>query len=218
MEIALSSRLNAVVNLLPSEAKQASETASPDEDAAWMLRAREGEEQAFACLVEKYSGIVIGLSAKMLGDHAEAEDMAQQVFVRAWKARQRYEASAKFSTWILRITRNTVLNEIRRRKRHPQQSLDQPNADGLPYDPPSPAASPQEEVQRDEVVRAVDAALLRLPENQCLAMTLLRYEQLPYEEIAKIMNLQIGAVKSLIFRARQQLRSELKKFLELPET
>ncbi|MFV0337680.1 MAG: RNA polymerase sigma factor [Chthoniobacterales bacterium] len=189
------------------------ENPASDPDAATMLRARDGNEGAFSELVEKYSTLVIGVAAKMLGDRTEAEDLAQQVFLKAWKARHRYRPTAKFSTWLLRITRNTVLNEIRRRSRHPQHSLDEPNPDGLAYDPPSSSATPNEEIQQNEVTQAIDDALCRLPENQRMAMTLLRYEQLPYEEIAKIMQIRLGAVKSLIFRARQQLRQDLKSFL-----
>src|SRR2546422_3338040 len=96
-----------------------------DPDAALMLRVKQGDRDAFALLVDKYKQPVINLAYRTLADATEAEDLAQHVFLQVYKSAHRYEISAKFSTWIFTIARNLCLNEIRRRSRHPADSLDQ---------------------------------------------------------------------------------------------
>ena len=93
-------------------------------DIALMGRVQRGDMEAFRELVESHQGRVVGTVAKMLSDETEAEDLAQQVFVRVWKSAGRYQVTAKFTTWLFKITRNLVFNELRRRKRHPNFSLD----------------------------------------------------------------------------------------------
>src|SRR5262245_61058861 len=108
-----------------------SHQADPAEDAnaqdlRWMARIKDGDTDALRELIEAHQHRVIGTVAKMLGDDTDAEDIAQQVFIRLWKGAGRYEPTAKFTTWLFKITRNLVFNELRRRKRHPAQSLDRP--------------------------------------------------------------------------------------------
>src|SRR5438477_5568788 len=98
-----------------------------DPDAALMLRVREGDREAFAELVEKYKQPVMNLAYRTLRDATEAEDLAQNVFVQVYKSAARYKSTAKFSTWLFTIARNLCLNEIRRRSRHPAESLDAPH-------------------------------------------------------------------------------------------
>src|SRR5262245_20182604 len=93
-------------------------------DAALMLRVKQGDAGAFTQLVEKYKQPVMNLVCRMLGDPIESEDVAQAVFVQVYRSAQRYEVSAKFSTWLFTIARNLSLNELRRRSRHPAASLD----------------------------------------------------------------------------------------------
>src|SRR6266700_804908 len=100
-------------------------SAELDPDAALMLRVKQGDSIAFAELVDKYKQPVMNLVYRMLRDATEAEDLAQNVFLQVFKSAHRYEVSAKFSTWLFTIARNLCLNEIRRRSRHPAQSLDQ---------------------------------------------------------------------------------------------
>src|SRR5437588_6893600 len=100
-----------------------------DPDAALMLRVREGDREAFAELVDKYKQPVMNLAYRTLRDATEAEDLAQHVFLQVYKSAHRYEISAKFSTWLFTIARNLCLNEIRRRSRHPADSLDEPSAE-----------------------------------------------------------------------------------------
>src|SRR5688572_23531513 len=103
--------------------------ANLDPDAALMLRVKQGDAAAFAHLVDKYKQSVINLAYRTLRDSTEAEDLAQNVFVQVHRSAHRYQASAKFSTWLFTITRNLCLNEIRRRSRHPADSLDQTHAE-----------------------------------------------------------------------------------------
>src|SRR5438094_7900440 len=100
-----------------------------DPDAALMLRVKEGDRDAFEMLVEKYKQPVMNLAYRTISDATEAEDLAQHVFLQVYKSAHRYEVSAKFSTWIFTIARNLCLNEIRRRSRHPAESLDEGSAE-----------------------------------------------------------------------------------------
>lgn len=202
-------------------------SSSPDpeenaRDVALMRQTGAGDEAAFAELVHRHQGRVIGTVARMLGADAaaDAEDVAQQVFVRVWKSAARYEPTAKFTTWLFTITRNLVFNELRRRKSRPTFSLDVPSdptgeSDARTRESADPAApAPDERIREQEVQRAIDEAVAQLPEMQRMALVLRRYEDLPYEEIARVLDLTIPAVKSLLFRARIDLRERLAGFLE----
>ncbi len=150
----------------------------------------------------------------MLGSAADAEDIGQQVFVRVWKSAARYEPTAKFTTWLMTITRNLVFNEMRRRRRThliPMET-DQDEAGHRQYaDLEAPA--PSERLMDAELQEAINAAIAGLPENQRVAMVLRRYEGMPYEEIAKVLKTSVPAVKSIIFRARSALKESLKRYL-----
>lgn len=188
-----------------------------DPDAALMLRVKQGDAAAFTTLVEKYKQPVMNLAWRTLRDETEAEDLAQNVFVQAWKSADRYQATAKFSTWLFTIARNLCLNEIRRRVRHPAESLDQTRDDS--EDQPmfqvvdkriSPAP---DDMLRGELEAKVDEALTALPENQRTAMLLCRQEELSYEEIAEVLGCSLSATKSLIHRARETIKARLKPYL-----
>jgi RNA polymerase sigma-70 factor (ECF subfamily) len=149
----------------------------------------------------------------MLGAHSDAEDIAQQVFLRVWKNAKRYVPQAKFTTWLLKITRNLVFNELRRRSRHPQVSL---TPEGDEEERPlkdEHVTSPDDALLQDELQRAVDSAIAALPETQRMAVILRRYEDLSYDEIAETLDQSVSAVKSLLFRARTELRESLKRYL-----
>jgi RNA polymerase sigma-70 factor (ECF subfamily) len=190
-----------------------------DPDTELMLKVRRGNAAAFETLVIKYQRPVINTVYRSVGDLTEAEDLAQNVFVQVWKVRNRYKPTAKFSTWLFTIVRNICLNEVRRRARHPTDSLDKPmtNADDgseTPWQVPDPHAKPPSNETLDaELRRRVDAALSSLPEAQRTAMLLLRHQNMPYEEIAKVMRCSLSATKSLIHRARTLLRDQLKPYL-----
>jgi RNA polymerase sigma-70 factor, ECF subfamily len=184
-------------------------------DVALMLRVKSGDLEAFEALVTRHQHSVVGTAAKMLGSTADAEDIGQQVFIRVWKSAARYEPSAKFTTWLMTITRNLVFNELRRRRRTQQVSMDADEEDTLRHQfVDEQAAAPSEEILDSELQAAIDAAIASLPENQRLAIVLRRFEGMPYEEIAEVLKTSVPAVKSILFRARAELKARLKKYLE----
>jgi RNA polymerase sigma-70 factor, ECF subfamily len=189
-----------------------------DPDAALMLQVKQGDTAAFARLVAKYQQPVLNLAFRTLRDETEAEDLAQNAFVQAYKSAARYQASAKFSTWLFTIARNLCLNEIRRRSRHPAESLDQTRDDGddqpLHQVADRQVAAAPEQLLRGELERKVDEAVAALPESQRTALELCRQEELSYEEIAEILGCSLSATKSLIHRARETLKAKLKPYLQ----
>jgi RNA polymerase sigma-70 factor, ECF subfamily len=191
--------------------------AQPDPDAALMLRVKQGDVAAFAALVDKYKQPVMNLACRTIRDATEAEDLAQNVFVQVYKSAHRYKSSAKFSTWLFTIARNLCLNEIRRRSRHPAESLDasHPEAEDQVSHQVADrkAVAPPEELLRRELEAKLDEALAALPENQRTALLLCRQEELSYEEIAGVVGCSLSATKSLIHRGRETLKQTLKPYL-----
>lgn len=185
------------------------------EDAHLMARVGRGDEEAFATLVEKYQDPVVGTVAKMLGSPTEAEDIAQQVFVRVWKSAKRYKPKAKFTTYLFTITRNLVFNETRRKRNKLQVSIEEQGDDWGKQYADDRTSSPSEESLRAELIQKVDAAIAKLPKKQRMAIVLRRYEDMPYEEIADVLGTSVSAVKSHLFRARALLKEELKEYLSV---
>jgi RNA polymerase sigma-70 factor (ECF subfamily) len=184
------------------------------EDVRLMRLVGRGDTTAFEELIERHQGLVTGTVARMLGSNSDVEDIAQQVFIRVWKSAGRYVPRAKFTTWLLKITRNLVFNELRRSKRRghvPLQS--EPGAeDHHPLkDETNPA--PDASLLEAELQREIEEAIVQLPDSQRMALVLRRYEQLSYEQIAEVLDLSVPAVKSVLFRARTELRSRLSKYL-----
>jgi len=183
------------------------------EDVRLMQLVAEGDTSAFEQLIERHQGLVAGTVARMLGSNSDVEDIAQQVFIRVWKSARRYVPRAKFTTWLLKITRNLVFNELRRTKRHAHVPLQsEPGA----QDPPvkdETNLGPDASLLESELQRTIEEAILQLPETQRMALVLRRYEQLSYEQIAEVLDLSVPAVKSVLFRARSELRSRLSKYL-----
>ncbi|HEX5400209.1 MAG TPA: sigma-70 family RNA polymerase sigma factor [Verrucomicrobiae bacterium] len=189
-----------------------------DPDAALMFRVKRGDRTAFAELVEKYKQPVINFICRSLRDEIEAEDLAQMVFLQAYKSRARYRQTAKFSTWLFTIARNLCLNEIRRRSRHPAESIEESHAEHedqprQQYEDKSQIGAP-ESLLHDELARKIEEALAELPENQRMAILLCRQDELSYEEIAKILGCSLSATKSLIHRGRETLKQKLKPYLQ----
>ncbi len=187
---------------------------SNEHHVALMMRVKEGDVRAFEELVEIHQHAVIGTVAKMLGSPDDAEDIAQQVFVRIWKSAKRYQPQAKFTTWLFTITRNLVFNEMRRRQRKPAVSINEREDDFHIGTPDDPSKSPDATALQNELEKAVDRAIQELPEKQRMAVILRRYEEMPYEEIGEILKLSLPAVKSLLFRARVQLKESLQSYLD----
>jgi RNA polymerase sigma-70 factor, ECF subfamily len=189
-----------------------------DPDAALMKRVTQGDQRAFEELVEKYKQPVFNMIYRTLPDAAEAEDLAQSVFIQVYKAASRYRVEAKFTTWLFTIARNLCLNEIRRRSRRPADSLDA----AVSTDEDAPArqfedvrnVAPPDRLIQDELVAKVSEALQDLPENQRTAVLLYQEQEMSYEEIAKILDCSLSATKSLIHRARETLKQRLKPYLK----
>lgn len=185
-----------------------------DDDVALMLRVRGGDLEAFEMLVDRHQHSVVGTAAKMLGGDGDADDIGQQVFIRVWKSAARYEPSAKFTTWLMTITRNLVFNEMRRRQRARLVPMETAQEDAPQHQfADADAAPPGEQLLDAELQGAIEEAIASLPENQRMAIVLRRYENMPYEEIAKVLKTSVPAVKSILFRARMELKERLKKYL-----
>lgn len=200
--------------ITPHVSADAVEESCDEENVRLMLRVKEGDVKAFERLVELHQGIMIGTAARMLGNLDDAHDIAQQVFIRVWKSAPRYEPTAKFTTWLFTIMRNLVFNESRRRTRRKEVPLENENDDEPPRqhaDLTSP--SPDHLTQQDELEKALDKAIAALPEKQRLAVVLRRHEDMPYEQICEILKMSLPAVKSLLFRARTELRKHLVSYL-----
>jgi RNA polymerase sigma-70 factor (ECF subfamily) len=192
-----------------------------DPDAALMLRAKRGDRAAFAVLVDKYKQPVMNFVFRSLRDEIEAEDLAQNVFLQVYKSRSRYKQTAKFSTWLFTIARNLCLNEIRRRSRHPAESIEEAHAEHedqprQQFEDKSQIAPP-EKLLHGELEQKIGEALAGLPENQRTAILLCRQDELSYEEIAEILDCSLSATKSLIHRGRETLKEKLKPYLQTGE-
>ena len=189
-----------------------------DPDAALMLRVKQGDSAAFAQLVDKYRQPILNFSQRLLHDATEAEDMAQNVFIQVYKAADRYRVSSKFSTWLFTIARNLCLNEIRRRSRHPADSLDASQSDPENQVPPQfedkRTFSPPEALLQGELQQKIENALASLPENQRMAILLCRQDELSYEDISEVLGCTVSATKSLIHRGRETLKGLLKPYLK----
>jgi len=192
-------------------------SAECDPDAALMILVKQGDNRALAELVDKYKQPIMNLAYRMLRDATEAEDLAQNVFIQVYKSAQRYQASSKFSTWLFTIARNLCLNEIRRRSRHPADSLDTPHPEqeGQPLRQfeDTQTCSPPDGLLFGELEQKIERSLADLPENQRTAILLCRQEELSYEDIAQVLGCSLSATKSLIYRARETLKKRLKPYL-----
>jgi len=182
-------------------------------DVVLMQLVSAGETAAFEELVERHQRLVVGTVARMLGSNSEIDDIAQQVFVRVWKSAKRYVPRAKFTTWLLKITRNLVFNELRRRSRHAQVPLQSESEDEERPMRDERAMAPDAALLEQELQGAIEAAIAQLPETQRMAVVLRRYDELSYEEIAEVLEQSVPAVKSLLFRARTELRTRLSRYL-----
>ena len=179
-----------------------------------MERVKKGDTEAFRQLIEAHQMRVIGTVARMLGDETDAEDVAQQVFIRVWKSAPRYEPRAKFTTWLFKITRNLVFNELRRRKRHPVTSMENDSED-RPFDAEDLAGSSARMLPCWKPNYSMRFKKRSIP---CLKRSAWRLccdamRTLSYEEIGEVLNLSPPAVKSVLFRARAELRSALRSYL-----
>jgi RNA polymerase sigma-70 factor (ECF subfamily) len=189
-----------------------------DPDIRLMLRVRSDDAEAFAELVELYHRRLVTIMQHLVGKLEEAEDLAQEVFLRVYRGRKKYHPRAKFSTWLFTIANNLALNVLRARQRKPAIPLNVRDSGPLG---PRPAEqlvldrerSPHEQMQQQELAAIVKQALDTLNERQRVAVVLNKFEDMNYAEIAEVMGLTTKAVKSLLSRARDNLRIALKDYI-----
>jgi len=172
-----------------------------DPDLDLVRRVGAGDGPACAALVDRHLSRILGLAGRMLGNRAEAEEVAQEVFLRVWQQAGRWRAGeARFSTWLHRVAVNLCQDRLRRRR---ETSLE---AAG---DPPSPDPPPEAALQRDAVVARVGAALRQLPERQRTAILLSHYQELGNVEAAAVLGVSVEALESLLARGRRRLKELL---------
>ena len=186
-------------------------------DAEIMLRVKAGDQPAFDFLVQKYRRPLISFMYRMARNTAAAEDLAQEVFLRVYRSRQTYEASAKFTTWLYRIATNLAVNHARdTRKERPEVmlSLDEPDEEtGTTMDVADATMTAEEALVRRERLAAIRGKVEALPERQRLAVIMHKYQQMDYKQIADVLKKSESATKSLLFRAYETLREQLKEFV-----
>jgi RNA polymerase sigma-70 factor (ECF subfamily) len=186
-------------------------------DAEVMLRVKAGDQSAFDFLVQKYRRPLVGFMYRMARNAAAAEDLAQEVFLRVYRSRQSYEASAKFTTWLYRIATNLAVNHVRdTRKERPEVtvSLDEPDEEtGTTMDVADGTITAEEALVRRERMLAIRSRVEGLPERQRLAVIMHKYQQMDYKQISDVLKLSESATKSLLFRAYETLRDQLKEFI-----
>src|SRR5271156_2483348 len=186
-------------------------------DAEVMLRVKAGDQSAFDFLVQKYRRPLVSFMYRMARNTTVAEDLAQEVFLRVYRSRQTYEASAKFTTWLYRIATNLAVNHARdTRHERPEVtvSLDEPDEEtGSTMDLADSKITAEESLVRRERTLAIRAKVEALPERQKLAVIMHKYQQMDYKQIAEVLKLSESATKSLLFRAYQTLREQLKEFI-----
>lgn len=188
---------------------------TPNEsDLALMSRVKAGDEDAFRELIERHQRAVVNVIYRAIGDAWEAEDLAQRVFLQIFRSAGRYQPTAKFTTWLFTITHNTIRNEYRRRSRHAAESLDALTQPGDPDEPgtqlaDSRSTDPAQQAVERELQEKIHTAIQQLPDTQRTAVILCRFEGLPYEDIAAVLDCSVPAVKSLLHRARQTLKEQL---------
>ena len=192
-------------------------TAEALSDAEVMLRVRAGDQPAFDYLVQKYRRPLVSFMYRMARNPAVAEDLAQEVFLRVYRSRATYQASAKFTTWLYRIATNLAVNHARdTRHERPEVtvSLDAPDEDtGTTFELPDGALSAEQAMARRERVLAIRGKVGALPERQKSAVIMHKYQQMDYKQIAEVLKLSESATKSLLFRAYETLREQLKEYV-----
>ena len=185
-----------------------------------MLQVRDGNAAAFESLVEKHQKRLVMILEHLVSDRTLAEDLAQDVFLRVYRARERYVPTAKFSTWLYTITHNVASNSIRKTSRRKEVNLVSSPSGSMPVRPLDTMAKdkssfmPTRLADQKEMEGIVYEAIQSLGQRQRLAMLLSKYEGMSYNEIADSMELTTQAVKSLLSRARGNLRDKLEPYLE----
>ena len=205
----------------PSDLARASVSETPIlemlSDAEVMLRVAAGDDAAFDYLVEKFRRPMNSFMYRMTRNQAVAEELAQEVFLRVYRSRQTYAASAKFTTWLYRIATNLAVNHARdTRHERPENTvnIDEPDTEtGMTVDVADRGLNAEQQILRRERLAAIKREVEALPERQRAAVLMHKYQNMDYKQIAAVLNLSESATKSLLFRAYETLRETLKKFI-----
>jgi RNA polymerase sigma-70 factor (ECF subfamily) len=190
-----------------------------DPDIRLMLRVRDDDAAAFAELVERFQHRLVGVMCHLVGNPDEAEDLAQEVFLRVYRTRKKYRPRAKFSTWLFTIANNLAHTALRDRQRRPTLPLEvRDSSSSIGVMPPGGAAAdrgqpPTQNLQQQELAEVIRRALDGLNERQRVAIVLNKFEDMNYADIAEVMGLSTKAVKSLLSRARVKLREALQGYI-----
>jgi RNA polymerase sigma-70 factor, ECF subfamily len=185
-------------------------SAALDCDAELMLRVKDGDGASFGLLLDKYRASVSHFLYRMVQDQGVSEELAQEVFLRVYRSRETYEATAKFTTWLFRIATHLALNWLRDEKNErAQERLDQATEDAPTREVPDRAPSVEQQMVHAVKVEEVRRAVAALPDKQRAAVLMHKYEEMEYSQIAKVLSCSESAVKSLLFRAYETLRVRL---------
>jgi len=194
-----------------------SDPAPADPGTRWMLRYQGGEEGAFDRIVEHYSGNLFSLLTRFLGPVPQREDLVQEVFLRVIRARERHEPTARFSTWLYRIAFNLCANERERRRTSSSIEVEGGEERRSAGWEDEAAESPSLAIEREDTQAMVQRAIAELPERQRMALILAKFEDCSYAEIARTLETSEKAIKSMIHRARENLRAALAPLFEEQE-
>ncbi|MEO8808673.1 MAG: RNA polymerase sigma factor RpoE [Rhodanobacter sp.] len=184
-------------------------------DRALVERVQQGDKRAFDLLVRKYQHKLIGLISRYVRSHAECEDIAQESFIRAWRAIHSFRGESAFYTWLYKIAVNTAKNHLVAMKRRPPSGdIDIDDAEFMAVgERMHDSATPEHELMRQEIEQSVYSTVQALPEELRTAITLREVDGLSYDEIAEAMGCPIGTVRSRIFRAREAIDAKLRPLL-----
>jgi RNA polymerase sigma-70 factor (ECF subfamily) len=181
-----------------------------DRDAELMLRVRDGDTTAFALILDRHRNPIVSFLYRMVQDQAVAEELAQEVFLRVYRARASYEPAARFTTWLFRIATHLALNWIRdHKKERNRESLDEEIAEGLGRQVVDQSPNTEQRMVSESRLYEVRRAVEMLPEKQRAAVLMHKYQDLEYSQIARTLECSESAVKSLLFRAYERLRNRL---------
>ncbi len=185
---------------------------SRDKELMLLLREKKSES-ALREIIARHQNNIYAFAYRMLNNEADARDITQQTFVRLWHAAPTYQPDCLFSTWLFTIAKRLIFNETRRRKRKPTVSINQAEDAGIVQHADTSTAAPNDALLQKELIQEVNKAMRELPEKARMAVQLRRFHDMSYEDIAAIIGTSVSATKSILFRARQQLKETLKRYL-----
>ncbi|MES2824282.1 MAG: RNA polymerase sigma factor RpoE [Pseudomonadota bacterium] len=188
---------------------------APDVDQQLVERVQKGDKRAFDLLVLKYQHKIFAVISRFIRDHSEVQDVAQDAFIKAYKALPNFRGESAFYTWMYRIAINTAKNYlVARNRRPPASDLDVDDAEFYSgNEAMHEMNTPERNLLRDELQAVIDQAFRDLPEDLRMAVTLREIDGLSYEEIAEAMDCPIGTVRSRIFRAREAIDKKIHPLL-----